>query len=139
MVSGTKVLLIDDDGDFRESTRLLLESEGCSVSEASSGREGLQRIREERPDVIVLDIMMETREEGYGITQAIRFRDEFKDARDVPIIMVSSIQESPDERFPMAGELDMVRPDRYVTKPIDVDGFLELIERVTRGRTASGV
>lgn len=139
MIPGTKVLLIDDDGDFRESTRSLLEAEGCSVSEAVSGREGLQRILEERPDVIVLDIMMETREEGYGLTQAIRFKDEFRDVRDVPIIMVSSIREPPDERFPMAGELDMVRPDRYMTKPIDVDRFFEMIERVTRGRRASGV
>lgn len=139
MPSDTKVLLIDDDGDFRDSTRSLLEGEGYSVSEATSGREGLQRILEDCPDVIVLDVMMETLEEGYGVTQTIKFRNEFRQFRDVPIIMVSSIQESPDERFPAAGELDMVRPDRYVTKPIDIPRFLELIARVTRARKASKV
>lgn len=139
MPGATKVLLIDDDEDFRASTRSLLEGEGYSVSEATSGRDGLKRALTDRPDVIVLDIMMETLEEGYGVTQAIKFQEEFRDCRDIPIVMVSSIRESPDERFPMAGEVDMVRPDRYLTKPIDIPRFLDLIQRVTRGRRASRV
>jgi len=139
MPTDMKVLLIDDDEDFRASTRSLLEGEGYSVSEATSGSDGLERVLADRPDVIVLDIMMETLEEGYGVTQAIKFQEKFRDCRDVPIVMVSSIRESPDERFPMAGEVDMVRPDRYMTKPIDIPRFLELIERVTRGRKASRV
>jgi CheY-like chemotaxis protein len=139
MPSDTRVLLIDDDEDFRASTRSLLEGEGYSVSEATSGRDGLKQALADRPDVIVLDIMMETLEEGYGVTQAIKFQEEFRDCRDIPILMVSSIRESPDERFPRAGEVDMVRPDRYLTKPIDIPRFLELIERVTRGRRASRV
>ncbi len=139
MPTDVKVLLIDDDADFRASVRSLLEGEGYSVSEATSGRQGLEQILADRPDAIVLDIMMETLEEGYGVTQAIKIKDEFRDCREVPIVMVSSIQESPDERFPMAGEIDMVRPDRYMTKPIDIPRFLELIESVTRGRKASRV
>lgn len=139
MASDARVLLIDDDVDFRDSTRALLEAEGYSVSEATTGRQGLESILSLRPDVIVVDIMMETLEEGYGVTQAIKYRDEYRDFHDVPIIMVSSIQETPDERFPMAGEVDMIRPDRYLTKPLDVPRFLDLIERVTRGRRASRV
>jgi CheY-like chemotaxis protein len=139
MPGDTKVLLIDDDEDFRASTRSLLEGEGYSVSEATSGREGLEQALADRPDVIVLDIMMETLEEGYGVTQAIKFQERFRDCRNVPIVMVSSIRETPDERFPMAGEVDMVRPDRYMTKPIDIPRFLDLIQRVTRGRRASRV
>lgn len=138
MTNAMAVLLIDDDADFRASARALLETEGYAVSEATSGREGLEKILEMRPDLIVLDIMMETLEEGYGVTQAIKFRDEYDACRDTPILMVSSIRESPDERFPMAGELAMIRPDRYMTKPVDVPRFLELVGRLARQHARTG-
>ena len=46
--------------------------------------------------------------------------------------MVSSIQESPDDRFPRAPEVDMIRPDRYLTKPLDIPKFLEIVRKVVR-------
>ena len=124
-----KVLIIDDDQDFRASARSLLESHGYVVVEASSGREGLRSVVEQRPDIIVLDIMMECDSEGYGVNQAIKFQDAYADYRNIPIVMTSSIDLSPDERFPMAGELDMIRPDFYLTKPLDIPKFLEVVQR----------
>ncbi len=124
-----KILIIDDDPDFRASTRSLLESHGYVVVEAGSGREGLRRVVEQRPDIIVLDIMMECDSEGYGVNQAIKFQDAYADYRSIPIVMTSSIDLSPDERFPMAGELDMIRPDFYLTKPLDIPKFLEVVQR----------
>jgi len=47
----------------------------------------------------------------------------------VPIIMLSSIQESPDQRFPRAEELDLIRPDMYFTKPVNLDLLLETLTR----------
>jgi len=63
-----KVLLIDDDQDFRVSVRSLLETRGYEVFEAGSGHEGLRQVLEHKPDVILLDVMMETSVEGYGVT-----------------------------------------------------------------------
>lgn len=137
MATGKKVLLIDDDRDFRESVESLLESEGYEVLQASSGKEGLKRLREERPDVIILDIMMESIVEGYAVNQAIKFQPEYEAFTSVPIIMVSSIEQTPDERFSRAGELDMVRPDRYLTKPLDIPLFLEVVEKAARRGTAA--
>lgn len=125
-----KVLLIDDDQDFKAAVRAVLEGAGYSVVEADSGKHGLRALVEESPDLIVVDIMMATSTDGYGVTQSIKHRDEFKDYRHTPIIMVSSIEESPDDLFPMSEEVDMIRPDIYLTKPLDFPVFLETVRKV---------
>jgi CheY-like chemotaxis protein len=125
----SKVLLIDDDSDFRAAVKSLLESHGYGVLEASSGHEGLRMVAEHKPDAILLDIMMETSVEGYGVTHSLKYRDEYADFRHIPVFMVSSIEESPDERFPMSAEVEMIRPDRYLTKPLDIPEFLRLLEK----------
>ena len=132
-----KVLLIDDDRDFRVSVRSLLESSGYEVAEADSGRTGLLQVLEYKPDVIVLDIMMESSTEGYGVTYALKYLDEYADFRGIPVFMVSSIQESPDERFPMSAEVEMIRPDRYLTKPLDIRRFLQLLEKAVTASVAT--
>ncbi|UCF19634.1 MAG: response regulator [Gemmatimonadota bacterium] len=129
MASQIKILVIDDDVDFRESVKAILEAEGYIVLEAASGREGLEQLVEHRPHLIILDVMMETLEEGYGVNQAIKFQDAYADYRQVPIVMVSSIMETPFERYPRAEEVEMIRPDVYVTKPLDVPRFLEIVKK----------
>ena len=124
-----KVLLIDDDSDFREAVKSLLESHGYNVLEASSGQDGLRMVAEHKPDAILLDIMMETSSEGYGVTHSLKYRDEYAEFRNIPIFMISSIEESPDERFPMSAEVEMIRPDRYLTKPLDIPELLRLLEK----------
>jgi CheY-like chemotaxis protein len=130
---GTKVILIvDDDEDFTTTVRAVLEREGYTVVQADSGGEGLRMLRKHRPDLMVLDVMMESTTEGYGVTEAIKYSDEYNAFQQTPIIMVSSIQESPDERFPRAPEVDMIRPDRYLTKPLDLGKFLEIVRKILR-------
>ena len=124
-----KVLLIDDDNDFRVAVRSLLESHGYNVLEAASGQEGLRMVAEHKPDAILLDIMMETTVEGYGVTHSLRYRDEYAEFRQIPIFMISSIGESPDERFPMSAEVEMIRPDHYLSKPLNIPEFLRLLEK----------
>jgi CheY-like chemotaxis protein len=124
-----RVLIIDDDEDFRSSVRSFLEGRKCEVFEACSGREGLQAVLRCRPDAIVLDVMMESDAEGYGVTYSLKNLDEYAAFRHVPVIMVSSIEESPDERFAMSPEVELIRPDRYLTKPLDFSRFLRLLEK----------
>jgi len=138
MAEPVRILIIDDDPDFKASVRSLLESRGCLVFEADSGREGLEKLPECKPDLILLDVMMESSSEGYGVNQAIKWREEFAAYRNIPVVMVSSIQQEPDEMFPMAGELEMIRPDFYVRKPLDIPAFLASLDRVLPGRILSG-
>lgn len=126
------VLMIDDDQDFTASVRAVLEAEGYDVEVASSGREGLRKVRESEPDVIVLDVMMESTSEGYAVSGAIMQSEDYATFRDIPVIMVSSIPESPDERFPRAPEVDQIRPRAYLTKPLDIPRFLEVVAKAAR-------
>jgi len=139
MVTRAKVLIIDDDQDYRNSVRCLLESHGYEAIEADSGKDGLRKVAENKPEVILLDVMMECDSEGYSVTHAIKHQDAFADCRDIPIIMVSSIQESPDELFPMAPERELIRPDRYIAKPLDAPVLLEALEKALGPRRSHEV
>jgi CheY-like chemotaxis protein len=99
------------------------------VIEAFSGKEGLKKAVEQKPDIIVCDIMMECDAEGYGVTQAIKHQEAYAECRNIPILMISSIELSPDERFAMAGEVGMILPDFYLTKPLDIPKFLEVVRK----------
>jgi two-component system, OmpR family, alkaline phosphatase synthesis response regulator PhoP len=127
--STATVLVIDDDTDFTTAVRAVLEGEGYRVVTAASGQEGLRRLRESPPDLIILDVMMESVTEGYGVNEAIKYSGEYEQYQQTPIVMVSSVQESPDQLFPRAPETDMIRPDRYLTKPLDIPVFLEVVRR----------
>lgn len=130
MSANAKILIIDDDEDYRASSRALLEGEGYEVLEAASGREGLEAAQTHMPDLIVLDIMMESPVEGYSVNQALKFRDEHPELGRIPIVIVSSVQQDPTSLFPMAGEVDMVTPDAYFTKPLDIPKFLQCVQRM---------
>jgi CheY-like chemotaxis protein len=123
------VLVIDDDRDFTTAVTAVLEREGYEVVVADSGREGLRQLRACHPDLILLDVMMESTTEGYGVNEAIKYSDEYQAYQATPILMISSIQESPDDLFPRAPETDMIRPDRYLTKPLDIPKFLEVVRK----------
>lgn len=133
MTAHQRVLIIDDDLDFRVSMRSLLESSGYEVMEADSGAEGLRKVVESKPDLIFLDIMMENDTEGYSVSYCLRNREEYAEFRDTPIFMISSIEESPDERFAMADEANLIRPDHYLTKPLDIPHLLELVKTAVPG------
>ena len=121
--SDTRVLIIDDDADYRASTRALLEGEGYQVSEADCGRAGLEAARALNPDLIVLDIMMESPVEGYSVVQALKNRSEYQDVKQIPVLMISSVSDDPASLFAMTGEVDMITPDAYLTKPLEIPRF----------------
>ncbi len=129
-----RVLIIDDDEDFKASVRVLLEGQGYTVFAADSAREGLAALATYEPDAILLDVMMEDDFAGYGVSQAIRHKEELARFRTLPIIMVSSVPVSPDERFAMSGDVGMIRPDIYLTKPLNIPEFLGILSQATRQR-----
>jgi CheY-like chemotaxis protein len=122
-----RILIIDDDPDFVASTTALLEAHGYHVSQARNGREGLERVKSEHPDLVLLDIMMENDWAGYGVNEAIKFEPGFECVRHIPVVMVSSIPVDPATRFDHSGEVEMVTPNLYLTKPLDVPRFISEI------------
>lgn len=128
-----RVLLIDDDADFLQSTAALLEATGYDVVTAPSERAGFEALRDRRPDLIVTDVMMEHDGAGYEVNQAIKYGRDFEHERNIPVLMVSSIPVDPATRFATAGEVAMVTPDVYLTKPLDITRFLAEVRDLLGG------
>ena len=109
-----RILVIDDDSDFTYAVRMILEGEGYLVEEARSGAEGLQKMRANTPDMVLMDVMMANPLDGYYTTQEIA--DDPK-LRNVPILMISSIADTPYvSSFPTDQYLQIIG---FVSKPIE--------------------
>jgi CheY-like chemotaxis protein len=130
MSAKAKILIIDDDADYRASTRALLENEGYEVREATSGKRGLELAREHQPDLIVLDIMMDSLGEGYTVNQALKFSEQFRALRDTPVIMASSVEQDPESLFGWIGDTERITPNAYMTKPLDIPVFLARVREL---------
>jgi len=88
-----RVLLIDDDRDFLQSNKQLLEAEGFEVHTANTGASGIAKAKAIRPNLIVLDVMMESEREGFAVNSELRGTPGLE---DVPVIMLSGINEKLD-------------------------------------------
>ena len=120
-----KVLIIDDDPDIITAVRMSLESAGHEVNEALNGKEGIKQIKSSPPDLIILDVMMETQTEGFEIAEKLRNPDpasELKEFYDIPILMLTAIHTT----TPLRSEpdIDSLKVDLYVDKPIDPDDLI---------------
>lgn len=126
-----KILIIDDDPDFRDAVTPILESALYDVVKASNPEEGKKKIFSEEPDLILLDIMMDSLFDGFSLCHAIKTSKEYKEFNDIPIIFVSAVKEVTGSRFQFKGEEQgMVGPDDYIDKPVKPDDLLSRIEKL---------
>jgi len=125
-----KVLVVDDDADYREAVTAILESASYEVVTASNIEEATQRILAEKPAIILLDIMMDSLFDGYSLCHAIRTAEKFAAARTTPIIFVSAVRRIAGSRFGFKGEdQGLTGPDDYIDKPVDPKVLLARIEK----------
>ncbi len=109
-----RVLLVDDDPDFIEANSIILEASGFEVLTASSGAEGLKKVEEEKPDLVVLDVMMENTDEGFSVARKIRK----KLHSEVPIIMLTSVSQATGYTFKPEEHPDFFPVDQFLEKPV---------------------
>lgn len=118
------ILIVEDDADLVLANRLVLESAGYGVAEASNGKEGIAKMRESLPDLVLMDVMMTSPLEGYYITQQIA---DDPTLRNVPILMVSAITTSQyAASFPTDQYLNIVE---FISKPIEPEALLKKIQQ----------
>ncbi len=117
-----KILVVDDDPDFVEIMRTILEANSYEVVTAANGSQALAQVKAERPDLMILDIMMSTVLDGLDVSEKLA---EDPDARYMPVIMVSSIAETPYAHvFPMGEQPHM---DAWLSKPVDPAALLKKV------------
>lgn len=130
----TTILVVDDDQDFVEAVRALLEKAGHRVVWARDGEQGLRRARSERPDLVVLDVMMTERTEGFFVLQEMRREP---DLRDLPVIVVSSIY-AECASFRVTPEADWMPADLFLPKPVEPGRLLAEVSRLVGKKTQGG-
>jgi DNA-binding response OmpR family regulator len=116
LVMGEKwhVLLVDDDPDFIESNSMVLKASGFEVSTASSGAEGLEKAANEKPDIIILDVMMESTDEGFAVARTLRKKLNLT----TPIIMLTSVGQVTGYDYKPEEHPDFFPVDAYLEKPV---------------------
>lgn len=124
-VSPVRILVVDDDPDFVEVTRLTLAREGFELRSARNGEEALALMRVSKPDLVIMDIMMRGILDG---VQTVRKMRSDGDLRTVPILLVSSITDSGFASLLPKGE--EIYADNMLTKPVEPDVLLAEIKRL---------
>jgi CheY-like chemotaxis protein len=118
-----KIMIVDDDTDFVFSTKTVLERLGYEVSSASNSNHGKAMLGREKPDLVILDVIMSSVLDGLNMSRYMREEPAF---RDIPIIMVTSIANSDyTTLFPTDESIEI---DAFLTKPIkpaDLKGTVE--------------
>lgn len=117
-----RILVVDDDPDVQEAARLYLEKEGYEVETVSSRQEGQKRITDSPPDLVLLDIMMESPDDGIALAQDLRKAGFLK-----PILMLSSIDiVTGGYKYGKDGEINPV--DDFLEKPARPDVLVERVK-----------
>lgn len=137
MKKKAKILLVDDDQDLVAALRIVLEGAGYQVLTAYDAHEGRTRLDEDRPDLVVLDVMMPDATEGFHFVWQLRRQDD-KYFRTVPIIILTAIHDRTELRFyPDAGDGtyeagEYLPVQDFVDKPVDPDRLVERVDRALR-------
>lgn len=132
-MSDKKILIIEDDEDIVNAMRIVLEKNGYLVNWAPNGRKGLESIKNETPDLIILDVMMETHTEGFHTAYKLRSTDpksEYAHYRNIPILMLTAIHETTQMRFDDAIESEWLPVDEFIEKPIQPEQLLSVVNRM---------
>jgi CheY-like chemotaxis protein len=120
------VLIIDDDSDFVRAIQALLETSGYKIRSAMNGRDGLQLAKTTQPDLILLDVMMSERTEGFFVLQEIR---RIPALIKTPVIVVSSIY-SDEPTFRVDPDAGWLPANLFLAKPIDPTRLLTEVTRL---------
>jgi two-component system alkaline phosphatase synthesis response regulator PhoP len=145
---GKKVLIIDDDQNAVKYLSVLLDEHGYETDAAHDGNQGLQKIKQAKPDLIVLDVMM-PKKSGFVLFKQLKKDERYK---DLPILMLTGVsgiieelegrkddtfekpydtlRETLKAKIREMREEGLVRPEMFVDKPVDPDSFIEKVQEL---------
>lgn len=119
------ILIIDNNIDLVETIKPVLENAGFDVIHIREGHKGLKRIKKDRPDLVILNIMMEAQEEGFHIAYKIKSG---KDTANIPVLILTAAGQETGFVFDKEDDEDFFSVDELIEKPIDPDELVELVK-----------
>lgn len=134
-----KILIVDDDPDIVEALKMTLEANNYKVFTAANGTEGLKQVKAVNPDLIILDVMMDTITEGFQVSYQLRNPDpnsEYAAYSKIPILMLTAIVEKKRMKFSPEADGDFLPVDDFVEKPIRPQALLEKVKKLLAKRVS---
>jgi DNA-binding response OmpR family regulator len=125
-----KILVVDDDPDMRDALTIILESQGYQIVTAQDGVEALANLKAEKPDLMMLDLLM-PKMDGFAVLKELQDA-RWSKYREIPILILSSVREEASRRRYELETALTLAVDDYVEKPIAPDVLLERVEKLLK-------
>ena len=132
------ILIVDDDDDITYTMQIILENHGYQVDSAVNSTTAKQKIEQHKPDLIILDVMMDTMHEGFDFDRELKHHPDYKDIRrwhpffkDIPVLMLTAVKERFGLDFkPEAGDQEWLPVEEFLDKPVKPAVLLEKVEKL---------
>ena len=125
MVTSGKILVIDDDPDFLFTMETFLKRNGFETLTAEDGQKGVDLVQKEQPDLVLLDVMMETLYSGFEVCKRLKSDTKLK---NIPIIAISGMGDQLGVKFDKERDEEYFSPDEFLEKPLDKEKLLGKIK-----------
>ena len=122
-----KVLIVDDDPDIVEVMKTVLEAEGFDTDQAGSGKQCLAKVAQSKPDLIILDVMMDTTTDGFHVAYDLRKNPQ---TESIPILMLTAIEEKTGFEFSPESDEDFLPVQEFVSKPVDPKDLVAKVKQL---------
>jgi len=124
---GAKILVVDDDPDMRDAIGMMLEPAGFQVIMAKDGEEALLKLAAERPNLMLLDLLM-PRKDGFAVLKELHEEEKWRAYDSMPIVVLSSVREEPARRRYHLETAVQFAADDYVEKPVSPTALLQRVK-----------
>lgn len=121
-----KILMIDDDPEFVDATSNLLDAKGYEVISAPNGKEGLEKAKANKPNLILLDVMMTTKSEGFDVAREMH---KIESLKKTPVIMITGVRKEMNLPFGFEPDDTWLPVQQVLEKPVKPDVLLEAVSK----------
>jgi two-component system alkaline phosphatase synthesis response regulator PhoP len=122
-----KILIIDDDKDYGEALKIVLGNNGFNVNHVLNVQDGRKSIEEDRPALLILDVMMDKHTDGFDLCYSLKHDEKYK---NIPILMVTAVTGKTGFKFSPETDGEYLQADDYVSKPIPASELLQRVKKL---------
>jgi len=127
-MANEKILIVDDDVDLTKALQVILESEHYTVITAADRTEGMEKIRTDKPDLVILDVMMSTWQDGFEMSRELKKDPQYK---NIPILILTAVKDRTGIGFKStAGDPVWLPVDGFLDKPVEPQFLLAEVEKL---------
>ena len=135
-MANAKIMIVDDDPDYINVVKTILEREQYTVVTAGDKAEGMEKIRAEKPDLAILDVMMNAWQDGFEMSRQLKKDPQFK---NMPVLMLTAVENRTGIGFKStAGDPTWLPVDVFLDKPIEPEVLLSEVKKLLSNKAVNG-